>query len=62
MKEIVDSGNIPFATALNNSEKLLQTLGEVGKVDAKLKIDQKGKSLFDSKSKFFLLYLLNDLK
>ena len=55
MKEIIDSGNHTFSTALNNSEKLLQTLGEVGKVDAKLKIDQKGKSLFDSKSKFFFV-------
>lgn len=60
----MDSGDVVFATKLNGNESLLKTISEIAKVDGGVKLENKGQTLFDGKSKknlkFYLKYYIKN--
>ena len=46
----MDSGDVVFATKLNGNESLLKNISEISKLDGSVKLENKGKNLFDGKS------------
>lgn len=53
----MDSGDVVFATKLNGNESILKNISEIAKFDGNLKLEKKGKNLFDGKSNKNLLNL-----